>query len=65
MELKQEEVYAGWTYSTSRNFYFEIWFVDTPPPSTAFVKTSLCDHVLFGENDCSRDRHFEHTMTSS
>jgi hypothetical protein len=65
MGLKQEEVYPGWTYSTSRNYYSEIWFVDTPLPSTVFVKKSICDHVLFGENGCSRDRHFEHTISSS
>jgi hypothetical protein len=49
MELKGEEVYTGWAYSTGRDFYSETWSVDMPP-STAFVKTYLCDHVLFGEN---------------
>jgi len=49
MELKGEEVYTGWAYSTGRDFYSESWSVDMPP-STAFVKTYLCDHVLFGEN---------------
>ncbi|MGA7009672.1 MAG: hypothetical protein WB612_08030 [Nitrososphaeraceae archaeon] len=49
MELKGEEVYTGWAYSTGSDFYSETWSVDMPP-STAFVKTYLCDHVLFGEN---------------
>jgi hypothetical protein len=49
MELKGEEVYTEWAYSTGRDFYSETWSVDMPP-STAFVKTYLCDHVLFGEN---------------
>lgn len=49
MELKGEEVYTGWAYSTGRDFYSETWSVDMPP-SSAFVKTYLCDHVLFGEN---------------
>ena len=49
MELKGEEVYTGWAYSSGRDFYSETWSVDMPP-STAFVKTYLCDHVLFGEN---------------
>ena len=49
MELKGEEVYTGWAYSTGRDFYSETWSVDMPP-SAAFVKTYLCDHVLFGEN---------------
>lgn len=49
MELKGEEVYTGWAYSTGRDFYSETWSVDMPS-STAFVKTYLCDHVLFGEN---------------
>jgi hypothetical protein len=49
MELKGEEVYTGWAYSTGRDLYSETWSVDMPP-STAFVKTYLCDHVLFGEN---------------
>ncbi|MDQ5870154.1 MAG: hypothetical protein M3530_10585 [Thermoproteota archaeon] len=49
MELQGEEVYTGWAYSTGHDFYSETWSVDMPP-STAFVKTYLCDHVLFGEN---------------
>ena len=49
MELKGEEVYTGWAYSSDSDFYSETWSVDMPP-STAFVKTYLCDHVLFGEN---------------
>ena len=49
MELKGEEIYTGRAYSTSCDFYSETWSVDMPP-STAFVKTYLCDHVLFGDN---------------
>ena len=49
MELKGEEVYTGCAYLTGHDFYSETWYVDMPP-STAFVKTYLYDHVLFVEN---------------